>query len=83
MADYMRAFLEPWTTVTIEATEITPAGDSVIVEVRQRGLGTASGVEIDFGYFQAWTFRGESVIRIESIMGREEAFAAVGRSSLP
>lgn len=73
----MRAFLDPWTTITIKAREITPAGDSVVVAVRQRGVGASSGVETDFRYFQVWTFRGRSVIRIESIMNRREAFDSV------
>jgi hypothetical protein len=29
-------------------------------------------------YYQVWTFRGGSVIRIESIRERDDAFDAVG-----
>ena len=36
---YTRRLLEPWRDFTIEAEEISPAGDSVLVGVRQRGVG--------------------------------------------
>jgi ketosteroid isomerase-like protein len=38
LAEYTRGFLEPWTRVTIEAEEISDAGDSVVVAALQRGL---------------------------------------------
>jgi ketosteroid isomerase-like protein len=50
----------------------------VLVGVRQRGVGTASGVPRELRYFMLWTFRGEKVIRIESIGGRHEALEAAG-----
>jgi len=78
IAEYTRALLEPWERLTIDATEIIEAGDSVLVAVSQRGQGTASGAETEFRYFHAWTFRGPSIIRFESIKEREEALAAVG-----
>jgi ketosteroid isomerase-like protein len=35
-------------------------------------------VPAEFRYFQVWTFRGGSVIRIESIRDRDDALEAVG-----
>jgi len=78
VAGYMRIFLEPWEWITIEATEIIQAGDSVIAAVTQRGLGMASRVETDFSYFNVWTFRGPMIIRFETFREREEALAAAG-----
>ena len=78
VAEYTRGFLEPWSHITISALEMTPAGDSVVVEVRQRGMGEASGADTGFDYFQLWTFRGEKVIRLENIRERSDAFAAAG-----
>jgi ketosteroid isomerase-like protein len=79
LAEYTRGFLEPWTRITIEAEEITGAGDSVIVAVRQRGVGRESGAETELRYFHVWTFRGEKAIRLENFRERSEAFAAAGR----
>jgi ketosteroid isomerase-like protein len=78
IAGYTRGFLEPWTTITIEAKEIIPAGDSVVVAVLQRGEGDASGAETEFRYFHLWTFRGDKAIRLESIRERDEALEAAG-----
>jgi ketosteroid isomerase-like protein len=78
VAEYMRGFLEPWERLTIEATEIIEAGDSIVAAVIQRGIGIASRVEAEFSYFQVWTFRGSTIIRFETFREREEALAAVG-----
>jgi ketosteroid isomerase-like protein len=80
IADYTRGFLEPWTRITIEAEEIIPAGDSVLVEVLQRGEGDASGIETELRYFHLWTFRGGKAIRMETIRERDEALVAAGLS---
>ena len=78
IAGYMRHFLEPWVQVTISAEEIIEAGDSVLVAVHQQGAGRRSGLETDFRYFHAWTFRGNKVIRWEAMRTRPEALEAVG-----
>ena len=80
LVDYTRGFLEPWTRITIEAEEITGAGDSVIVAVRQRGIGRESGAETEFRYFHVWSFRGDKAIRLENFRERSDAFRAVGLS---
>ena len=78
LAAYMRIFLEPWEWITIEATDLIEAGDSIIAVVTQRGMGIASQVEVEFNYFNVWTFRGPVIIRFETFREREEALAAVG-----
>jgi len=78
VAAYTRGFLEPWTHITIEADELLDAGDTVVVAVRQRGVGGASGVQTELRYFQLFTFRGGKLIRLESIRKRGEALEAAG-----
>jgi ketosteroid isomerase-like protein len=75
---YTRGFLEPWTHLTMEAEELLDAGDTVVVGLRQRGVGDASGVPTELHYFQLWTFRGGKVIRLENIRERDEALEAAG-----
>jgi ketosteroid isomerase-like protein len=75
---YMREFLADWTAAVIVAEEILAAGDTVIVAVHQKATGSGSGVPIDMRYWQAWTFRGGVVIRLESIRERSEALEAAG-----
>lgn len=50
----------------------------MLVEVRQDGVGADSGAQVGFNYFQLWTFRGDEVVRIESILREDEALAAAG-----
>jgi ketosteroid isomerase-like protein len=78
LAEYTRDFLEPWTRITIEAEEVTDAGDSVVMAVRQRGVGSESGAATELRYFQVWSFRGRKVIRLENFRERREALEAVG-----
>jgi ketosteroid isomerase-like protein len=80
LAEYTRGFLEPWSRITIEAEEITDAGDSVVAAVRQRGVGDESGAATEFRYFQVWSFRGRKVIRLENFRQRSAALEAAGLS---
>ena len=78
LVEYTRGFLEPWSQITIEAEEITEAGDSVVATVLQRGVGSGSEAATEFRYFQVWSFRGGKVIRLENFRERAEALEAVG-----
>jgi ketosteroid isomerase-like protein len=78
IAAYTRGRLEPWARLTVEAEEIVPAGDSVLVRVHQRGVRTAVRVPWKMRYFQLWSFRGDKVIRLESFRKRVEALEAAG-----
>jgi uncharacterized protein len=83
LAEYMRAFLEPWDRLTIEAEEIEGAGDSVFAAVVQRGVGSGSGAATELRYFHVWTFRGGKVIRLETFRDRAAARAATGLPAEP
>ena len=76
---YMREdFLADFEGAVIIGEEFLDAGDSVVVRVKQQARGPLSGAPVSMSYYSVWTFRGESVIRIESIWEREEALEAVG-----
>ena len=79
VARYMReVFLPEWEGLAIAGDEFLDAGDSVVVHVHQHGTGRQSHAFGEVRYFQVWTFRGTSVIRIESVMERAEALEAAG-----
>ena len=80
VAEYTRGFLEPWSRITIEGEEFAAVGDSVIVAVRQAGVGGGSGAATEFRYFHVWSFRGAKVIRLETFRDRAAAFEAAGLS---
>src|SRR3954464_5326707 len=74
---YMREdFLADLDGAAIAGEEFLDAGDSVVVRVTQRATGAGSGARVEMPYYQVWTFRGPSVIRIESIVEREDALKA-------
>src|SRR3954470_18104102 len=78
MADWMRGLLASFADLTMEAVDFIVAGDSVLVDVRQRGSARASGVPSDTRYYTLWSFRGRKVIRIENFQERAAAVEAVG-----
>jgi ketosteroid isomerase-like protein len=75
---YMHNFLGDLENVAISGEEFLDAGDSVVVRVNQRATGPKSGATTAIRYYQVWSFRGDSVIRIESIRERTDALAAAG-----
>ena len=75
---YMTSFLQAWESLTISAESFKDVGDTVLVEVKQTGIGQDSRVPVDHKYFQLWTFRGGKVIRLETIMREADALEAAG-----
>ena len=75
----MRVFLEPWECITIEATELIEAGDTVVVEaVSQSGLGMPASVAAPSSRTST---SGPSVAHdhpLRDLRERDEALAAVG-----
>ncbi len=57
--------------------------DTVLARVVQHSKGRASGIEGDISYFVLFTFRGGKIVRMESVMGEDEALEAVGLSEEP
>ena len=78
IAEYTRGFLEPWTRITIEAEEIIDAGDRVVVNIVQRGVGSSSGAPTELSYAHVWTFRDGRAVRIEAYRERAAAASAAG-----
>ena len=76
--DYMTRLLEAFDDFTITAESIEETGDTFLVKVNQKGTGRDSGAEVANRYFQLWTFRGDAVIRLDSVKEEERARAALG-----
>jgi ketosteroid isomerase-like protein len=80
IAGYMRGLLGGFSEFTMTAEGFLDAGDTVVVQVRQRGVGPASGIATEIGYSQLLTFRGDLIVRIESLVDRDRALAMAGLS---
>ena len=76
----MSLFLAPWESLTIAGESFRDTGDTVLVKVRQSGIGRSSGAPVEVRYFQLWTFGGGRVVRFEVIMDEQAALEAVGLS---
>ena len=53
--------------------EIEEHGDNVMVSIRQRGRGRASGAEVDLPFTHVWTLRDGRATRVQSFTDRDEA----------
>jgi ketosteroid isomerase-like protein len=77
---YWRDFLQQFERTTIEAERLDAAGDTVLAQVVQHFKGRVSGIEGDLPYFMLFTFRGKTIIRVESMIEEVQALEAVGLS---
>jgi ketosteroid isomerase-like protein len=78
--EYMSRFLAPWESLTIAGESFRDTGDTILVNVRQNGIGRSSGVPVELWYFHLWTFGAARVVRFEVIMDEAAALEAVGLS---
>lgn len=70
---YMRHFLETWQDYEIRGVEFSVHDNTVLVRVHHRGL--ASGLPVENHYYQAWTFDGDRVVRMDIAYDPETALA--------
>jgi uncharacterized protein len=78
--NFMKDFLEQWERFTVEAKHIEAVGDTVLAQAVQHGKARASGIEGDVSLFMLFTFRGNKIVRYESVMEEAEALEALGLS---
>ena len=78
--EFWREWLAAWETLEFNLHAVEDRGDLVIFEVKQRNRGRASGVAVDFHYFQAFTVRNGKVTAVYTADTRAEALEAAGLS---
>jgi ketosteroid isomerase-like protein len=75
---FFREFLEPWKSYDVRY-EFLDAGDGcVVAHSRFKGVGSASGMEVEMELGQLWTLRDSVPIRQEMFRTPADAFAAAG-----
>jgi ketosteroid isomerase-like protein len=75
-----RRYWGTWDDYEVDAEEIIAAGSSVVVILRERGVGKGSGAPFEELHPQLWTFRKGRIVRWESFSSREGALEAAGLS---
>ena len=76
--EYMRGFLDNWETYAVEARGLQAVGDTVLADAVQHGEGKASRIAMKQPFFMVFTFRAGKIVRMESILNRDDALKAAG-----
>ena len=66
---------------SVELLEVEELAGHVVVSMRQRGRGKASGAEVDHRFTHVWTLRDGRAIRMQSFANRDDALRYAGRSA--
>jgi ketosteroid isomerase-like protein len=65
--------LDAFDDFTVDLLEVEELGGHVLVSMRQRGRGKASGAEVDHEFTHVWTLRDGRATTMRSFSDREEA----------
>jgi ketosteroid isomerase-like protein len=68
---------------TVDLLEVEELAGRVVVTMRQRGRGKASGAEVDDRITHVWTLRDGRAIRLQSFAHRDDAVRYAQRSGQP
>jgi ketosteroid isomerase-like protein len=77
---WAEAFLGAWEKFEVETLSVRQADDKVLVELRQRGHGRESGIQLDLVDFHVFTIRDGQVTRWEDYWNWADALEAAGLS---
>jgi ketosteroid isomerase-like protein len=75
---WLRAWVESFEQMTIEATEIVDCGDKVFLGMTQRGRLPGSAAAVEGQWWQVSTFRGTEIVKAEMFRERGHALQAAG-----
>jgi ketosteroid isomerase-like protein len=74
----LRRWLAAWDDCRMEADEIIPVQDRVVVLITAQGRGKGSSVEVEAHWAHLWTFHDGKAVRLEGFVDPAEALKAVG-----
>ena len=74
----LQTWMSTWSSYEYDVVEMRSHGDKVLVEVRQRMEGAASGLPISMELFQVWTVRDGLATSMEMYTDRTQALEASG-----
>jgi ketosteroid isomerase-like protein len=75
---WMRAWVDSFEDLRMEATEIMDGGDKVFVALHQRGRPRGSQTVVEGRWWQAVTIRDGQIARAETYPERDQALEAAG-----
>jgi ketosteroid isomerase-like protein len=78
---WMTEFYEGWDELQVEPEEFVHArSDQVVVALRLRGRGKASGVAVNMLLYELMTFRNGKLVERQAFRNKTEALKAAGLS---
>ena len=85
LLDWMDDGDEAFDDFSVDLLDLEELGDHVVVLMRQRGRGKASGAEVDDHITHVWTLRGGRATRLQSFADHDDAvrFARQRSGQLP
>jgi ketosteroid isomerase-like protein len=75
-----REWVEAFSEYYNEPLDFIEVGDRVVVPNRQRGIGSASGIPVEFEFTWVYEIRDSQIARIDEYDTLEEALEAAGLS---
>ena len=78
LRSFFAAYHEAWENIDYAYEELIDAGDRVISIDAERGLGRASGVEVELTQYAVWTIHEGKIVRVVWFPTRAEALQAAG-----
>ena len=75
---WLRAWVESFEEMRIEATEILDSGDKVFLGMTQRGRPPGSAASVEGQWWQVSTFQEGEIVRAEMFPERAQALEAAG-----
>ena len=76
--EFWTGWLAAWETIEFNPLSVEDRADHVIVEVKQRNRGRASGAVVNFRYFQTFTVRNGKITASFTAETRAKALEAAG-----
>jgi ketosteroid isomerase-like protein len=77
---FFQEFMAPWNWISMEAVEMRPLGDEVVMRTRFRAEGR-EGVRVDTEFGQRFRFRDGLLVRFNGYPSFEEALEASRRDA--
>jgi ketosteroid isomerase-like protein len=72
------AWRRSWADYRVTVEETIDAGDNVVVTIRQHGIGTDTGAEVELLTFGVFILRHSKIIRAEFFDSKADALEAAG-----
>jgi ketosteroid isomerase-like protein len=75
--DYLRRWASGWDRYETTCEDLVEQGDRVLATVRHVGRGKGSGIEVEARFYELFTLRDGTIIRMDEFADRDDALEAL------